>query len=104
MTYKRYYRNGVDTASRTTRPIPNRVELPTTVIIVDGVGSTMLLRIAALILGVLELLRPRAVVDFWMTFAVDDDDDVSLRPWVYTAARVEGVVLVLWALRRMRRD
>jgi len=61
----------------------------------------MLLRIAALVLGVLELLRPRGVVDFWMHLATDEDD-VSLRPWVYTAARIEGVVLVLWALRRAR--
>jgi len=61
----------------------------------------MLLRIAALVLGVLELLRPRRVVDFWMNLATEGDD-VSLRPWVYTAARIEGVFLVLWALRRSR--
>jgi len=60
----------------------------------------MLLRLAALVLGVLELLRPRAVVDFWMGLATDDD--ASLRPWVYTAARVEGIFLVLWAVRRWR--
>lgn len=63
----------------------------------------MLLRLVALVLGVLELLRPRRVVDFWMNLAVDDDD-VSLRPWVYTAARIEGLFLVLWALRRSRDD
>jgi len=61
----------------------------------------MRLRLAAFVLGLLELLRPRAVVDFWMTLATSDDD-VSLRPWVYTAARIEGVFLVLWALRRSR--
>ncbi|AZH25646.1 hypothetical protein [Haloplanus aerogenes] len=61
----------------------------------------MLLRIAALALGVLELLRPRGIVDFWMNLATEGDD-VSLRPWVYTAARIEGVFLVLWALRRSR--
>jgi hypothetical protein len=61
----------------------------------------MLLRIAALILGLLELVRPRQVVDFWMNLATDEED-VSLRPWVYTAARVEGVFLVLWAVRRLR--
>jgi hypothetical protein len=63
----------------------------------------MLLRIAALALGLLELLRPRSVVDFWMGLATESDD-VSLRSWVYTAARIEGVVLVLWALRRSRDD
>jgi hypothetical protein len=61
----------------------------------------MLLRIAALILGLLELVRPRQVVDFWMNLATDEED-VSLRPWVYTAARIEGVFLVLWAVRRSR--
>ena len=61
----------------------------------------MLLRIAAFVLGLIELLRPRSVVDFWMNLATSDDD-VSLRPWVYTAARIEGVFLVLWALRRSR--
>ncbi|AXG07198.1 hypothetical protein DU500_12630 [Haloplanus rubicundus] len=60
----------------------------------------MLLRLAAFVLGLLELLRPRSVVDFWMNLATSDD--VSLRPWVYTAARIEGVFLVLWALRRSR--
>jgi hypothetical protein len=63
----------------------------------------MLLRIVALALGLLELLRPRSVVDFWMNLATEGDD-VSLRSWVYTAARIEGVVLVLWALRRSRDD
>jgi hypothetical protein len=62
----------------------------------------MLLRIAAFVLGLLELLRPRGVVDFWMGLATDDDG--SLRPWVYTAARIEGAFLVLWALRRSRAD
>jgi hypothetical protein len=61
----------------------------------------MLLRLAAFALGLLELLRPRSVVDFWMTLATSDDD-VSLRRWVYTAARIEGAFLVLWALRRSR--
>jgi len=60
----------------------------------------MLLRLAAFVLGLLELLRPRSVVDFWMGLATDDD--VSLRPWVYAAARIEGVFLVWWAVRRSR--
>jgi len=63
----------------------------------------MLLRLAALALGLLELLRPRGVVDFWMSLATSEDD-VSLRPWVYAAARIEGLVLVVWALRRWRAD
>lgn len=62
----------------------------------------MLLRLTALAVGVAELLRPRAVVDFWMDLATDDD--MSLRPWVYAAARIEGLVLVLWAVRRLRKN
>lgn len=63
----------------------------------------MLLRIVALALGLLELLRPRSVVDFWTSLATESDG-VSLRPWVYTAARIEGIFLVLWALRRSQDD
>lgn len=59
----------------------------------------MLLRLLALVVGLLELLAPRALVDFWFALAVTDESDAELRPWVYTAARVEGVLLVLWALR-----
>ncbi|MBV0902584.1 hypothetical protein [Haloarcula salina] len=62
----------------------------------------MALRLVLLVLGVLELLRPRKVVDFWMGMAATNGDDVDLRPWVYSAARVEGALLVLWALRRGR--
>ncbi|WP_311171649.1 hypothetical protein [Halobellus ordinarius] len=60
----------------------------------------MLLRVAAFVIGVLELLAPKAVVNFWMSLAAEGD--VDLRSWVYTAARVEGVVLVVWALTRGR--
>ncbi|WP_276270733.1 hypothetical protein [Haloarcula litorea] len=62
----------------------------------------MVLRLLLLALGLLELLAPRRVVDFWMGLATPEDD-VELRPWVYTAARVEGAVLVLWALTRGRK-
>ncbi|MHC3379038.1 hypothetical protein [Haloarcula argentinensis] len=62
----------------------------------------MVLRLALLALGVFELLRPRKVVDFWMGLATTDGDEINLRPWVYSAARVEGALLVLWVLRRRR--
>ncbi|MFU1779904.1 hypothetical protein ACM16X_00850 [Haloarcula japonica] len=62
----------------------------------------MVLRLALLALGVLELLRPRKVVDFWMGLATTGGDEINLRPWVYSAARVEGALLVLWVLRRRR--
>ncbi|KAA9399709.1 hypothetical protein Har1130_01095 [Haloarcula sp. CBA1130] len=62
----------------------------------------MAFRLVLLTLGVLELLRPRQVVDFWMGLATTNSDEIDLRPWVYSAARVEGALLVLWALRRSR--
>ncbi|MFB6091800.1 MAG: hypothetical protein ABEK02_02190 [Haloquadratum sp.] len=60
----------------------------------------MALRLLALAFGIGELLAPRALVDAWMRLATTDDGDV--RSWVYTAARIEGVLLVLWALSRSK--
>jgi len=57
----------------------------------------MVLRAIALVLGIVELIAPRRLVDFWMGLATVED--AELHPWVYTAARVEGVFLVLWALK-----
>ena len=62
----------------------------------------MSLRLLALAFGLAELAAPKQFVDYWMRLASDPDSDVELRPWVYTAARVEGVLLVLWALTRRR--
>lgn len=59
----------------------------------------MVLRTLAFVVGLVELLAPRRLVDFWMGVATEDGE---LRPWVYTVARVEGVLLVLWALTRGR--
>jgi hypothetical protein len=58
-----------------------------------------MLRLLALLVGLLELVAPREMVNFWLSLAVTDESDAELRPWVYTAARVEGAALVLWALR-----
>jgi len=60
----------------------------------------MLLRVLLLGLGLLEAFRPRRVVDFWVNLATDGD--ATPRRWVYTVARVEGVLPVLWAVRRGR--
>ncbi len=62
----------------------------------------MRFRLVLLALGLLELLVPRRLVDFWMTRAVTPESDFELRPWVYTAARIEGLVIVLWTLARGR--
>lgn len=60
----------------------------------------MVLRKTLLVLGIAELVAPRRVVDFWMGLATEEGSDAELRPWVYTAARVEGAVLLLWVLWR----
>lgn len=63
----------------------------------------MLLRLALAAVGVVELVWPRRTVDFWMDRAAQDDD-VELRPWVYTAARIEGVLILVWVLSTIRRE
>jgi hypothetical protein len=55
------------------------------------------------LLGVVELLFPRRLVDFWMRFLVEDGEDVTVRPWAYSLVRLEGIVILLWAARRRRR-
>lgn len=63
----------------------------------------MLGRIIAAGFGLIEALYPRAFVDFWMAVASKDDEPVELKEWVYTVARLEGVVILLWAASRFRR-
>lgn len=60
----------------------------------------MVLKPLLLGIGVVEALLPRRMVDFWMGRAAAGDRDVELRPWVYTAARIEGIVIVLWVLSK----
>jgi len=59
----------------------------------------MFFRTFLALVGFAELLAPRRVVDFWMRLAATSDD-VELRRWVYTAARLEGLVILLWLLTR----
>jgi hypothetical protein len=60
----------------------------------------MVLRILLAVIGLLELVFPQRVVDFWMGLATDEP--VQLRRWVYTAARIEGLVLLLWLVASTR--
>ncbi|MFB6072955.1 MAG: hypothetical protein ABEJ88_08305 [Halobacterium sp.] len=61
-----------------------------------------MLRALLAAIGVLELVFPHRVVDFWMRPAAEDD--VQLRPWVYAAARAEGALILLWVALQSRRD
>jgi hypothetical protein len=55
------------------------------------------------LIGLAELLFPKRVVDAATRLAYETPDDVEVRPWLYTAARVEGAVFLLLALRRFGR-
>jgi hypothetical protein len=59
----------------------------------------MILRIALAVFGVVELLFPRRLVDFMMDVTTTGETTYEFKPWVYTLARVEGLVFVLVALR-----
>lgn len=63
----------------------------------------MLSRLLAVVFGAVEFARPRSFVDYWMGLAVEDPGAVEIRPWVYTAARLEGALLVLWGLAGLAR-
>ena len=63
----------------------------------------MAIRLLLLALGLAELLAPKKVVDFWMNLATTESD-VELRSWVYTVARLEGLIIVLWVLAAGRGD
>lgn len=64
----------------------------------------MALQLPLALLGLAELVAPRKVVDFWMDLAVTDDSEVELRSWVYTAARIEGILVLLWVFSRRGGD
>jgi hypothetical protein len=55
-----------------------------------------------LLVGVVELLFPRRLVDLSMRYLVEEED-VTVRPWAYALVRFEGFVVVLWVVRRRRR-
>lgn len=63
----------------------------------------MVFKALLLAVGLLEVLKPRELVDFWMGVAAKGDQEVELHGWVYTVARLEGVVILLWTLSRVLR-
>jgi hypothetical protein len=52
------------------------------------------------VLGLLEVLVPERVVNFWLDLATEGDAEA--RPWVCAAARLEGGLLLLWLVSRGR--
>lgn len=51
------------------------------------------------VLGLLELLAPRRVVDVSTRLAYDNPGDFTVKPWVVTAVRLEGLAFLLLAIR-----
>ncbi|MFC4359878.1 hypothetical protein ACFO0N_18180 [Halobium salinum] len=62
----------------------------------------MVLGLALALLALAELFAPKRVVEFWLRVAVSNPDTVEVRPWLYALARLEGVVILLWLVRRRR--
>jgi len=58
----------------------------------------MALRIVLAGFGVLEFLFPRQVIDYLMAVTTTGEPTYEFEPWVYTLARLEGLVLVFLAL------
>ncbi|GAB6880617.1 hypothetical protein JCM17823_28910 [Halorubrum gandharaense] len=50
------------------------------------------------LLGLIELIAPKQVVALFTRIAYRNADDAEPRSWLHTAARVEGLVLVVAAL------
>jgi hypothetical protein len=57
----------------------------------------MMLRIILVVFGIAEFLFPRKVVDYMMDVSTTAETTYELKPWVYTLARLEGLVFVLVA-------
>jgi hypothetical protein len=55
-------------------------------------------RLALLVFGVVEALFPRRVVDAFTRLGYEHPDEFEPKPWLVSAARVEGVLLALAAL------
>ena len=60
---------------------------------------SMLIRIALVVFGVLELFFPRQLIDYMMDVTTTGETTYEFKPWVYKVARLEGLALVLIAVR-----
>lgn len=65
--------------------------------------QSMVIRTALAALGVLELLFPRQLTDYVMDVTTVGETTYEYKPWVYTIARLEGLVFILLAMRLGRK-
>lgn len=52
--------------------------------------------------GLAELAFPKPVVEYLTRLAYESPEEFEIKPWVVTAARVEGLVLLALAVRGCR--
>lgn len=52
-------------------------------------------------LGVAELLVPERIVALSTRLAYDSTEEIRVKPWVTTAVRIEGLVFLAVALRKL---
>lgn len=57
-----------------------------------------MIRLLMAVFGIVELLFPDKLVDTLTKVAYEDGGEMDAKPWVTTAARVEGAVFLLLAL------
>ena len=58
-----------------------------------------MLRLLLAALGLVELAFPKPVVDFATRLAYESPEEFEVKPWVVTAARVEGLIPLALAAR-----
>jgi hypothetical protein len=59
----------------------------------------MLIRTVLVSFGIIEMLLPKRVAEYAMDVSTEGDPEYEFKPWVYTLARLEGLVIVILALR-----
>ena len=59
-------------------------------------------RLPVAIIGLVEVLAPRQIANFWVARCCRNPEEVALRPWVVHAIRLEGLMLLAWVVWRSR--
>ncbi|WP_231189710.1 hypothetical protein [Haladaptatus sp. DYF46] len=57
-----------------------------------------MLRLVVALFGIIEALFPRRLIDVATRASYEGDEEFEPKPWVVTAARIEGILFVLLAL------
>ncbi|WP_158055818.1 hypothetical protein [Halorussus halophilus] len=63
-----------------------------------------MLRALLTIVGVLELLFPRQLVEVGTKMAYESPEEFEIKPWVIPAVRTEGLIFLFFVLRGVVQD